>query len=184
MRRIFGLVAMAGMLAGIGMATAQFVDPSTGIPVDPITDPVDFANATSGQPTNIGVEAANYAMGQAQAAAAQALAASQTAMQASNNLFPMDDSDSSPSGPVMARTPNPAMTPDGGSFKGNIQVAIADKDRQAMIHYTVDGSKPTQASPMYVSPLTVTAKTKVRAMAAHGGELPSSVVSKTFKAKS
>jgi hypothetical protein len=36
---------------------------------------------------------------------------------------------------------------------------------------------------MYVAPLTVTAKTKVRAVA-DGGGLPSGVVTKTFKVKS
>lgn len=184
MRKIFGLLAVAVMLAASGVASAQMVDPSTGVMVDPTTDPSDFSAVASGQPGNIGMELAAQAQGQVQAMMQAQAQTQQQEFQDQVTSFPTnDDSDSTPAA-VMAKTPKPVMTPNGGSFKGSVQIAMADIDSQAMIYYTVDGSKPTQASQAYVSPLTVTAKTKVRAMADDGGELPSGVVTKTFKVKS
>ena len=179
MRRIFGMVAVAVMLMAGGVASAQFVDPSTGIPVDPTTDPMDYVNAMSGQPTNIGMEAAAYATSQAQASAQAAM----DAMNQTSSLFPAED-DNAPAEPAVPTTPKPLMTPNGGRFKGAVRVTLADKHAKAMVHYTVDGSKPTEGSPLYVAPLTVTAKTKVRAIAVGSGELDSGIVTKTFNVKS
>jgi hypothetical protein len=166
------------MLGGSAVAGAQLIDPSTGVMVDPTSDPSDFAAVAAGQPGNIGMELNAQAITQMQAQAAQAA-------QTSSNLFASDDSDttSAPAAPVLARTPKPVMTPNGGSFQGSVQVTIADKDTQAAIHYTTDGSTPTLSSPLYIAPLTVTAKTKVRALAAATGEAPSGVLTKTFKVK-
>lgn len=184
MRRIFGMIAVAVMLVGTGVASAQIIDPSTGVMVDPTTDPMDFSSVASGQPGNIGMELAAQAQGQVQAML-QAQAQSQNdAFQSQMTSFPNNDDSSSTPVPVRAKTPKPVMTPNGGSFQGSVQVAIGDQDAQAMIHYTTDGSKPTLVSPTYVSPLTVTGKTKVRTLAADGGELPSGVVTKTFNVKS
>ena len=72
MRRMIMLVVMALMLAGTGVASAQLIDPTTGVMVDPTTDPADFAAVAAGQPGNIGMELAAQASAQAQAAAAQA----------------------------------------------------------------------------------------------------------------
>ena len=72
MRRMIMLVVMALMLAGPGVASAQLIDPTTGVMVDPTTDPADFAAVAAGQPGNIGMELAAQASAQAQAAAAQA----------------------------------------------------------------------------------------------------------------
>ena len=72
MRRVIMLVVMALMLAGTGVASAQLIDPTTGVMVDPTTDPGDFAAVAAGQPGNIGMELAAQASAQAQAAAAQA----------------------------------------------------------------------------------------------------------------
>ncbi|HEY4009574.1 MAG TPA: chitobiase/beta-hexosaminidase C-terminal domain-containing protein [Acidobacteriaceae bacterium] len=179
MRKIIGLVAVAVMLVGSRVASAQFVDPSTGVPVDPTTDPMDFANAMSGQPTNIGMELAAQATEQMQGTAQQMQVAAQP-----SSVFPTDSDNTAPSGPAIATTLKPALTPNGGSFRASVQVAIADKDADALIHYTTDGSKPTSASPLYLAPFTVTAKTKVRAIAAVAGDRNSSVVTKTFKVKS
>jgi hypothetical protein len=180
---MFVLMAMALMLAGNAVASAQMIDPSTGVMVDPTTDPADFASVAAGQPGNPGTEFAAQAFAQAQATVAQM-------QQTATNLFPANDESNSANNshstrtPVMAKTPKPAMSPNGGSFKGSVQVRIADSDRSAMIYYTTDGSTPTLSSPVYASPLTVTAKTKVRALAMDVSELPSGVVTKTFKLKS
>jgi hypothetical protein len=81
MRRMMVLIVMALMLAGTGVASAQLIDPTTGVMVDPSTDPVDFVAVAAGQPGNIGMELAAQATAQAQAAADQAQAA---ALQASS----------------------------------------------------------------------------------------------------
>lgn len=179
MRSVLMAVAMALVLAGAGVAGAQIVDPITGMTVDPVTDPVDYMDVLSGQPTNVGMEMNALAVAQAQAAQQQAMQAALTAP----NLFPADGSPAAVPAPV-ERTPKPAMSPKGGSFRGAVQVKITDGDLQATIHYTTDGSTPTAASPTYVAPLTVTGKTKLRAMAVDGKALPSGVVTKTFKVKS
>jgi hypothetical protein len=72
MRRMIVLAVMGLMLAGSTVASAQLIDPTTGVMVDPTTDPVDFAAVASGQPGNVGMELAAQATAQAQAFAAQA----------------------------------------------------------------------------------------------------------------
>ncbi len=72
MRRMIVLAVMGVMLAGSAAATAQIVDPTTGVTVDPTTDPMDFSAVASGQPGNVGMELAAQATEQAQAAAEQA----------------------------------------------------------------------------------------------------------------
>lgn len=79
MRRMSVLMVIGLMLTGSAIASAQLVDPTTGVMVDPTTDPVDFAAVASGQPGNIGMELAAQAAAQAQAAAAQAVAQAQAA---------------------------------------------------------------------------------------------------------
>jgi hypothetical protein len=68
------VMAMGLMLAGSVAAGAQIIDPTTGVMVDPTTDPMDFSAVASGQPGNIGMELAAQATAQAQAAADQAMA--------------------------------------------------------------------------------------------------------------
>jgi hypothetical protein len=176
---MFVLMAMGLLLAGSAVARAQMIDPSTGVTVDPATDPADFATVAAGQAGNVGMELAAQAFSQAQATAAQM-------QQTADTMFPANDDSNSATvaARVVAKTPKPVMSPNGGSFQGSVVVTISDSDGGAMIHYTTDGSKPTLSSLMYVAPLTVAAKTKVRALAEDGGAVPSGVVTKTFKVKS
>jgi hypothetical protein len=74
MRRMIVLMVMGLMLAGSAVASAQIIDPTTGVMVDPTTDPIDFAAVATGQPGNIGMEFAAQGAAQAQVAAAQAQA--------------------------------------------------------------------------------------------------------------
>ena len=80
MRRMMVLAVMGLMLAGSAIASAQLIDPTTGVMVDPTTDPVDFAAVASGQPGNVGMEVAAQAAAQAQAAADQATQQAMAAM--------------------------------------------------------------------------------------------------------
>jgi hypothetical protein len=176
------MMAMAVMLAaGVRMAEAQMVDPSTGIMVDAATDPTDFAALASGQPTNPGLEANLQAVAQMNAMQ-QAQQAAQQEQDFQN--FMNSSSASAASGPVVATTPKPKIAPKGGTFKGSVEVSIHETDAGAMVHYTTDGSKPTLTSPLYVGPFAVGAKTKVSAVAMDGSAAPSGVATATFKIKS
>lgn len=185
MRKTIGvLVVTLAMGLGMRLAGAQMIDPSTGIMVDAATDPMDFSAIMSGQPTNFGLEAALSANAQAQSAMEANMeasnAASQSSMDSMNAAKASDDAPVTPPRPV---TPKPVITPGGGAFKGSVQVTIADGDGAAAVFYTTDGKKPTTSSQRYAGPISVTAKTKVEALAFDVNMQPSGVVSKTFKVK-
>lgn len=83
MRRMIVLAVMGLMLAASAVASAQIIDPTTGVVVDPTTDPMDFVAVASGQPGNVGMEMAAQAAAAAEQAAEQAQeAAEQAAEQA------------------------------------------------------------------------------------------------------
>ncbi len=190
MRKMIDVLVMTMMMAaGARLASAQIIDPSTGMTVDAATDPMDFSAIMSGQPTNFGMEAALSASTQAQAMAEANMAASEAATQSMmDSMNASDASNDAPATPPPPRTPNPMITPGGGTFKGNVQVTITDSDSAAVVFYTTDGKKPTTSSARYEGPIMVSAsgkslKTKVRALAFDVNMQPSGVVSKTFKMK-
>jgi serine/threonine-protein kinase len=68
----------------------------------------------------------------------------------------------------------PVLTPAGGTYPEPQSVAIYDSTPGASIHYTTDGSAPTESSPTYTQPLsTLPSGTVLRAMATAGGHAPS-----------
>ncbi|MEQ1730476.1 MAG: chitobiase/beta-hexosaminidase C-terminal domain-containing protein, partial [Vicinamibacterales bacterium] len=56
------------------------------------------------------------------------------------------------------------FSPSAGTFVGSQTVALTVSAR-ADVHYTVDGSLPTAASPLYRTPLTLDKSTRLRAVA-------------------
>ena len=64
-------------------------------------------------------------------------------------------------------------------FAESTTASISCSTAGATIHYTVDGSTPTAASPAYTEALTLTATTTVKAVAVKDGE-SSTVTTKTF----
>jgi Chitobiase/beta-hexosaminidase C-terminal domain len=184
MRRTIGvLVVLMAMALGGRLAGAQMVDPSTGIMVDAATDPMDFTAIMTGQPTNVGMEAALSANAQAQEMANQNMAAMQDAGSASTDASNSSDDTPVARAPALPVTPKPVITPGGGTFKASVQVTIADSDSAAAVFYTTDGKKPTTSSQRYTGPISVSEKTKVQALAFDVNRQPSGVVSKTFKVK-
>jgi hypothetical protein len=184
MRKTIGaLVMMMAMAAGGRLAGAQMVDPSTGIMVDAATDPMDFSAIMSGQPTNVGLEAALSANAQAQEMANQNMAAMQDAGSSSMDASNSDDDTPVIQRPALPVTPKPVITPGGGTFKTSVQVTIADSDSEAAVFYTTNGKKPTTSSERYAGPIEVSGRTKVQALAFDVSMQPSGVVSKTFKVK-
>ena len=50
-------------------------------------------------------------------------------------------------------------------FRNSIPLAMTSRTPGVAIHYTLDGSEPTQASPLYTEPLELTASAQIRARA-------------------
>ncbi|MBV8631769.1 MAG: protein kinase [Silvibacterium sp.] len=63
----------------------------------------------------------------------------------------------------------PVLIPPGGTYSLPQPVAISDATAQATIHYTSDGTPPTEQSPVYSQPLDVRSGTVVRAIATAPG---------------
>jgi len=72
----------------------------------------------------------------------------------------------------------PVLSPTGGTYASTQIVTLSDPTPGAVLHYTVDGSQPTEASPVYTQPLaSLPSGTQVRAFAAGNGFQPSAEVS-------
>ncbi len=84
-------------------------------------------------------------------------------------------------GSVLGNVETPTFSPDGGSFDTATSVAIACGTPGAVIHYTTNGAKPTEASQVYVGPINVDCDLTIRARAYSPGYAPSTVNSTSFK---
>ena len=74
----------------------------------------------------------------------------------------------------------PTLSPAAGTFPGSQTVTISSPVPGASIHYTTDGSVPTEASPIYSGPISVDRSTTVSAVAIVAGAPPSEVVSAAY----
>ena len=63
----------------------------------------------------------------------------------------------------------PTLSRPGGSYDGPIEVALQDSEPGAAIHYTLDGSEPGSADPLYQAPIQLTDSRIVRARAYKDG---------------
>ena len=57
----------------------------------------------------------------------------------------------------------PVFSPAPGTFATPVSVTISSATSGAVLHYTLDGTEPTAVSPVYASPLPVSANTTIRA---------------------
>ncbi|MBA3709433.1 MAG: chitobiase/beta-hexosaminidase C-terminal domain-containing protein, partial [Planctomycetes bacterium] len=57
----------------------------------------------------------------------------------------------------------PTFTPIPGTYSVPQSVAIASTTPRTTIHYSIDGSEPTEASPVYSAPIAIAGDTTVRA---------------------
>jgi hypothetical protein len=75
----------------------------------------------------------------------------------------------------------PTFSPTGPfNFGAPLQVELATTTAGATIHYTLDGSTPTSASPAYAAPLTLSTTATVKALATLAGMNDSAVATGTF----
>jgi hypothetical protein len=79
--------------------------------------------------------------------------------------------------PALPQADVPRLSPPGGQFSSRQTVTITDTTPKAVIHYTLDGTLPTQTSLIYVDPLdSLPNGTTLRAMALAPGHRQSSSV--------
>ena len=58
-------------------------------------------------------------------------------------------------------------------FKGSVELVMSSRTEGATIHYTLDGSEPTEASPLYTQPFALDHSATIRARAFKEGMTPS-----------
>ena len=74
----------------------------------------------------------------------------------------------------------PVFSPAGGTYLTAQTVSISCGTPGASIHYTTDGSTPTENSPVYNAPLTISVTTTLKAMAVASGYANSAVAEATY----
>ena len=74
----------------------------------------------------------------------------------------------------------PTLSPAPGSYNSAVALTLSDSTTGAVIYYTTNGNPPTTSSPVYSTPITVSATTTIAAIAAATGYGNSSVVSGTY----
>jgi Zn-dependent metalloprotease len=84
-------------------------------------------------------------------------------------------------GAVVAGVQSPSFSPPAGSYQSAINVTISSATAGATIHYTLDGSEPTELSPSYTTPLNIRTRTILKAKAYKSGLQPSSTTSATYQ---
>jgi len=65
------------------------------------------------------------------------------------------------------RTATPVFTPDGGPFSPNLKITISSPTENTEIHYTTDGTIPTEKSPLYKEPIPAKMRMRLKAIAIH-----------------
>lgn len=74
----------------------------------------------------------------------------------------------------------PKFSPEGGLYEGNLTVNLEAETDKEIIRYTLDGSEPTESSPVYSTPLQIGSTTPVRARTYRDGYIPSQIITHTF----
>lgn len=75
---------------------------------------------------------------------------------------------------------SPTCYPSAGTYTSAQSVTLSTATSGATIHYTTDGSTPTENSPVYSSAISITSSTTIRAIAVKSGMTTSSVSTFAF----
>ena len=74
----------------------------------------------------------------------------------------------------------PGFTPCGGIYTVPTSVEISCADKDATVHYTLDGSEPAKESPVYTEPLLIDRDTTIKAVAVKGKKV-SKVTTESYR---
>ncbi len=74
----------------------------------------------------------------------------------------------------------PTISPAGGTFTASQTVTLSVTTADATMHYTLDGSTPTEASAVYTAPITLTDTKTIKVGAWKTGLTPSAIASAVF----
>lgn len=74
----------------------------------------------------------------------------------------------------------PVFTPASGNFSQSINVSITSSTLSSQIRYTINGSEPTESSPLYTGTLSLSSTTNLKAKAFKVGSISSSTTSSTY----
>ena len=74
----------------------------------------------------------------------------------------------------------PVLTPESTSFVDSLMLTIERESNQAVIRYTIDGTRPDETSPIYEQPFEIDQLSLVQARAFQPGRLPSEIVTETY----
>ncbi|MEM7029010.1 MAG: chitobiase/beta-hexosaminidase C-terminal domain-containing protein [Chloroflexota bacterium] len=77
--------------------------------------------------------------------------------------------------------PAPVIYPGGDNFAGSVVVYLGSTVLGADIHYTLDGSTPTESSPQFIEPFELTTSTTVKARVYLDGYTESDIASEVFQ---
>jgi hypothetical protein len=91
---------------------------------------------------------------------------------------PTPGSPNSVGGPAFS--PGVEFSRQGGTFTQPFTLALSAADTNAVIRYTLNGAAPTNTSPVYAAPLTITNTVQVRARAFVPGLLPGPLRSENY----
>ncbi|MBR3728616.1 MAG: chitobiase/beta-hexosaminidase C-terminal domain-containing protein [Muribaculaceae bacterium] len=82
--------------------------------------------------------------------------------------------------PYIVTVETPTFDPEAGSYKTFQSVTINCATEDATIHYTTDGSEPTESSPVYSEPIAVESTTTIKAIAMKSGMANSAIAEATY----
>jgi len=102
---------------------------------------------------------------------------SSTSLSSSTSNYSVSSSTSSVSSSKKTVVATPKLTPNGGSYGGNVTVQITVDTPGATIYFTTDGTNPSQSSSKYSAPIGVHPTTMVKAKAFKNSSDPSQVAS-------
>lgn len=85
---------------------------------------------------------------------------------------------------IVQRVAQPVFSPEGGTYIDQVVVTMSTATEGALIHYTTDGSEPTDSDAVYSEPLTFTKTTTLKAIAAKDSMRTSYVQSATYVIRS
>ena len=77
-------------------------------------------------------------------------------------------------------TASPSFSFPGGVYSNSVLVKLSGSTPGSVIHYSVDGSEPSEASPAFSEPIRISGSTLLRAKAFAAGFVPSVIVCQTY----